>query len=525
MPRRIALSLTPASRRQIDELREKLRDAEETLSAIQSGAVDALVVAGPAGTKRIYTLKGADHPYRVIVESMNEGALTLSSDGVILYCNARMAALAGRPLERMMGRQFSNLLVNGGRAAFDKLLRGDSGPRKATIMLRRVKGSVPAQLSLTPLDLDGTQVFSVIVTDLTDAFAVRQALLQKDASLRLVAESSPAILFTADSHGRVLSAAGGALKSIDGRAQPLLDAPVAGARKRASALAMRLQAVRTGSASYDALYAGRIWKVHLDRLGIGGVIGVAFDVTKERREAKLSQSATRERLQRDYVANVSHEFLTPLTAIKGYAELLLRGGFDDKRHARAFVRTIERHTVRLTELIENLLYLSTLEAKSLKSYPGPIDSNRLVRGVLADLAPLSSRRELTIKVSIAKDAAVHADEAQLRRVFMNITANAIVFNRQGGGLTISAKPAGDSVRFVVADTGIGINAAELPLVFDRFHRTKEARRLDIKGTGLGLSIAKMLVESNQGGITIKSKPGKGTRLDILLPRRTEAAAA
>ena len=96
--RKVKLALNPLTLKQVDELRRKLRDAEETLSAIHSGAVDAIVVADPAGAQHIYTLKGADKPYRVLVESMNEGALTLSAQGVILYCNARMATIVGRPL-------------------------------------------------------------------------------------------------------------------------------------------------------------------------------------------------------------------------------------------------------------------------------------------------------------------------------------------------------------------------------------------------------------------------------------------
>jgi len=244
------------------------------------------------------------------------------------------------------------------------------------------------------------------------------------------------------------------------------------------------------------------------------------DGTRERRKRETAQIARRERLQRDYVANVSHEFLTPLTAIKGCAESLLRGGLDDKKHSRAFVSTIERHTVRLTELIENLLYLSSMESGGVKPDPCPVDAGRLIRGVLQDLLPLSFRRRLAVKVAVPKDAVVYVDAAQLRRVFMNVALNAIMYNRPGGRLSISARLAGGRVDFVVADTGIGIDAAELPLIFERFHRTKDARRLAIKGTGLGLSIAKMLVESNKGRIWIESAPGKGTRLNIQLPSRS-----
>ena len=517
MARRIVLALSAPALKLVDALREKLRDAEATLSAIRTGEVDALVVDGPSGTKQIYTLKGADQPYRVLVESMNEGALTLSDRGAILYCNARMAALVGRPLERMMGRPFSDFLVNGDRAVFAKLLRDAPEPRKATVKLRLSKGSTPAQLSLTQLDLDGARAYSAIVTDLTEAFAVRQALLQKDAGLRLVAESAPAILFTADSRGRVLSAAGAALNAINGRVSALLAAPIAGARRRRSPISMRLQAVRTGNVSYDVSYAGRLWNVNLERLGIGGVIGIAVDVTDERRARETTTSAHRERLQRDFVANVSHEFRTPLAAIQGYAETLLDGGLADKKHARGFVRTIDRQAARLSGLVENLLYQSTIESGMLKTTPSVIDIPRFIRDLLKDLRPLAFRRRTAIEVSAPKDSHVYADAGQLRRVFMCVAVNAIVYNRAGGKVSITAETAGGKAKFVISDTGIGITAHELPFIFDRFHRAKNARRLAIKGTGLGLSIAKALIQSNKGRIWAESRLGKGATFHIQLP--------
>jgi signal transduction histidine kinase len=501
----------------IAALRRKLRDAEDALAAIRGGKVDALLVADPSGRERIYTLKGADEPYRVLVESMNAGALTLNGEGVILYCNAQMAALAGCPLERMMGGKFSAFLLGGRDDEFEKLLGDASGPR--TLKLRLARGAAPVQFSMTPLDLGGTRAFCAVVTDLTEVIAMRKTILHRDASLRLVAESAPAVLFTTDSSGRVLSAAGAALKSIGGRVDRLLDAPVVGPRNRVSARSQLKLAIRAGKASYDASYANRLWNVNLERWGVGGVIGIAVDVTGQRHERSAVESARREDLQRDYVANVSHEFLTPLTAIRGYAEALLGGALDDGRHARAFVCTIERHTVRLTELVENLLYLSTMESGGLKPDPQPIDLVGMVRDMLRDLRPLCSLQKVAVKVSVPKGSTAYADPAQLRRVFMNVVANGIKYNRRGGKLSLSAKQLDGHVVFVVADTGIGIKAAELPLIFDRFHRAKNARHLAIKGTGLGLSIAKMLVEHNKGRIWAESKPGKGTRFSIQLPSR------
>lgn len=516
VPRKIKLALNSRKLGQVDELRRKLRDAEETLSAIHSGAVDAIVVADPAGAQQIYTLKGADKPYRALVENMNEGALTLSAQGLILYCNARMAAIVGRPLERMMGHRFSNFLANGDGAVFARMLRGASGPWKATLKLRLAIGSAHAQLSLTPLDLDGTRAFCAVVTDLSDAFAVRQALLQKDAGLRLVAESAPAILFTINSHGRVLSAAGAAMKLIYGRVKALLDAPAVNGRKRVPALSMRLQAVRTGRASYDVSYANRLWNVNLERLGIGGVIGIAVDVTSDRHAREIKQTVARERLQRDYVANVSHELLTPLAVIRSSVDTLLTGALDNNKIARSFISAIGRHTTHLNELVENVLYQSAIESGSLKSDPCSIDLAGFVRDLLKYLRLLALRRKVAIEVSIPESTKVFADKEQLRSALMNVVSNGIKFNRVDGKLSISAEQMDGQVQLSITDAGIGIKASELPFIFDRFHRAKNARRLMIKGTGLGLSVSKALIEGNQGRIWAESAPGKGARFNIQL---------
>ncbi len=99
--------LKPSGRLELDELRQRLQEAEETLDAIRSGEVDALVVSGPAGEK-VFTLSGAEHPYRVLVESMNEGALSLSKDGTILYSNSAFARMVGIPLDQIMGTMCAN---------------------------------------------------------------------------------------------------------------------------------------------------------------------------------------------------------------------------------------------------------------------------------------------------------------------------------------------------------------------------------------------------------------------------------
>ena len=172
---------------ELTELRARLLEAKETLNAIQSGGVDALVVAGRHGP-RVYTLEGAEHTYRVLIESMSEGALTLTAGAVILYANQRFARMLKRPLERIIGSPFQRLVATKDQAALRALLKrpGTSGFR-LQVSLQVGDGSrMPAQISIRPLSKNGSggARFGMVVTDMTET--VRSQEMLRVLSHRLV---------------------------------------------------------------------------------------------------------------------------------------------------------------------------------------------------------------------------------------------------------------------------------------------------------------------------------------------------
>ena len=149
----------------LEDLRRRLQEAEDTINAIRDGHVEALVVSAPDG-ERIYTLRGADQPYRLIVEQMREGALTLSADGTILYCNQRFAELMGRPAERIAGRPLAEFVHADDRPTLQRVLYSESC--RAEVQLRTAAGALnPAQLSSIALNIDDVRTVAVVVTDLT----------------------------------------------------------------------------------------------------------------------------------------------------------------------------------------------------------------------------------------------------------------------------------------------------------------------------------------------------------------------
>jgi PAS domain S-box-containing protein len=149
----------------MEELRWRLQEAEDTINAIREGHVEALVVSAPEG-EQIYTLRTADQPYRLMVEQMREGALTLSADGTILYCNQRFAELMGRPPERIAGRSIADFLHSDDHGTLKRVLSSESS--RAEVQLKTAAGVLnPAQLSSITLDIDGVRTVAVVVTDLT----------------------------------------------------------------------------------------------------------------------------------------------------------------------------------------------------------------------------------------------------------------------------------------------------------------------------------------------------------------------
>jgi two-component system phosphate regulon sensor histidine kinase PhoR len=247
-----------------------------------------------------------------------------------------------------------------------------------------------------------------------------------------------------------------------------------------------------------------------------GLVIVAHDAT---------QSVRYQELRKEFVANVSHELRTPLTAIKGFAETLRDSALDDPARARQYLSTIEKHANQLTNLVNDLLELSRLE-----NYPGvpqcmPLDVGALIRRAVEMLRPAATRKQQTLHVDLQPGLpSMTANPDYLERAVANLLDNAVKYTPEDGTITVSARtcqrPEAKGVEQVVisvADTGIGIPAADLPRIFERFYRVDRSRSRDMGGTGLGLSIVKHIAQSHGGRIEVSSTPGKGSTFRMILP--------
>jgi two-component system phosphate regulon sensor histidine kinase PhoR len=243
--------------------------------------------------------------------------------------------------------------------------------------------------------------------------------------------------------------------------------------------------------------------------GEPGVVMVLHDLTALRR---LEQVRT------EFVANVSHELRTPLTAIQGYLETLLGGALEEREHARRFIEIAFRHTERLGRLLNDLTDLSNIELGKVALRLAPVRLGEVVDSVFEIIRPRAeSGRVGLIADVLPPDLTVHADHDRLAQILINLVDNAVKYTPENGWVTVRARALDGAAEIRVRDTGVGIPAADLPRITERFYRVDKARSRELGGTGLGLAIVKHLVLAHGGELTIESQEGEGTTVRFTLP--------
>jgi two-component system phosphate regulon sensor histidine kinase PhoR len=244
-----------------------------------------------------------------------------------------------------------------------------------------------------------------------------------------------------------------------------------------------------------------------------GVVAVFHDLTELRRL---------ERMRRDFVANVSHELKTPLTAIRGFAETL-RGSELPPPQRQAYLDVILRHAERLARLIDDILELSRVEGRQQPFSPSEVDVARVATVLLRDMQPQLEARGLRAELAPGARGLAWADRRAVEQILSNLLDNACKYTEPGGRIEVRVAEAGGQVRLEVEDAGIGIPAEDLPRIFERFYRVDKARSRDLGGTGLGLAIVKHLAQAQGGEVSVRSRPGAGSTFTVTLPRAHDAA--
>jgi len=224
-------------------------------------------------------------------------------------------------------------------------------------------------------------------------------------------------------------------------------------------------------------------------------------------------------LKNQFISTVSHELLTPLTAIRAYAEALLEHvGSTTVDMQRQFLGVIDEQSLKLRHLIDSILELSQLESGRFRMVREPFNLTALTHEVVAILASMADTKKITLAVETSvPEIVIEADRELMRRVLNNLGSNAIKFTHEAGTVTFRLAIEGRAVRIQVEDTGIGIPEDGIGRIFDKFYQIDNSLSREYPGVGLGLTISKSIVEWHGGEISAESKAGIGSRFTVLLP--------
>jgi len=220
-------------------------------------------------------------------------------------------------------------------------------------------------------------------------------------------------------------------------------------------------------------------------------------------------------VRRNFLADVSHELRTPLTIIRGEAQVALRREDRDSAEYRDALRCVLGQAVSLADLVDDLLFVVRADANSLRIERQSVEVAQLLADLERDLGKLAGEREISIQVAVEGQPIIVADPERMRQLLVILVENAIRYSTPGTSVTVSAEPRDDQVEIRVADRGHGIDAQDLPFVFERFYRG--SRSGDHGGVGLGLTVARAIVQAHGGEIEAMSEVGRGTTMRVTLP--------
>jgi signal transduction histidine kinase len=244
--------------------------------------------------------------------------------------------------------------------------------------------------------------------------------------------------------------------------------------------------------------------------------GLLLVYSNVRRELHLS------RLKSDFVANVSHELKTPLALIRLFAETLELGRVPSDEKASQYYRVINKESQRLTQLINNILDFSRIEAGRKEYRFAPTDVGRIVSEVIDAYRFQIEQQGFALEVTIADDLPeVNADKEALAQALLNLVNNAIKYSRDEKYLRLDVRRDGGRVLISVTDRGIGVAKGEQKKIFEKFYRAENSLVHDTKGSGLGLALVQHIMQAHGGAVEVESAPGKGSTFTLVLPIKSE----
>jgi two-component system, OmpR family, phosphate regulon sensor histidine kinase PhoR len=538
---------------EIAELKMQLEEAHDTIEAIRTGQVDALVVQGEDG-HQLYTLKSADQTYRVFIEKMNEGALTLNRDGTILYSNSRFAEMVMADLSKVVGMSFLDFVVAEQKENFKKIIEGAwSSDTKGEVLLEKDGiGNTAFLFSINTLELDEGTALSIILADLTRQKESEQLLLQKNVELeaakrvaeelnnvleekvvertkelslsreqfKFLADNIPVMAWTALPDGSISyfnkrwyeytgMQENGLLENWPSvvHSDDLELALSAWKDSLNSKAPFRVE-YRLRRAS-DGNYRWHFGNALPYRNEAGEVIawfGISSDIDFQKKALEQKD---------EFISVVSHELKTPVTSLKGFLQLMMAMQKDTDAVQFDYLATMNNQVNKLTRLITDLLDASKFNNGLLKYDKDNFAFNELVTEIVSEMQHTTDSHH--IELHLGEPVSIVADRNRIGQVITNLISNAIKYSPLAKTVIVSVEKKGGEIIFCVQDFGIGISKEQQANLYTRFYRVQENNGNSFPGMGLGLYISMGIVEKHGGKMWLESVPGEGSLFYFSLP--------
>jgi len=544
---------------ELEELQQQLEEANDTIEAIRTGQVDALIVKDDKG-HQVYTLKSADQTYRLFIEKMIEGAVTLNEKGIILYSNSRFASMMKLPLSKIIGSYFETFVPNEYREVFDELIKkGWQAESKGEIyLLTNNNELVPFLVSLTKLEVDGKTALSLILTDLTVQKNIEKELKEKNEQLqaaqtftarlnnqlegkvkertkellssrehfKFLADTIPVIVWTATPDGnydyynkRWYEYTGKTIEEAMGTGwQTVIHPDDVGAT-----LAVWNHSIKTGEPfkmedrkiSAEGAYRWHLAHALPFKDGHGKIIawfGVCTDIEDQKKAMEKKD---------EFISMASHELKTPVTSLKAFTQIMMMT-FEGEGNtmASSMLSKMDKQINKLTSLIADLLDASKANSGQLNFQNEEFDFNELIKEVTDEVQRTSVTHK--IELNLIRSETISGDRNRIAQVIMNLLSNAIKYSPNSDSVAIKTEIKKDIIKLCVQDFGIGIPASQQSKLFTRFFRVANDKPNTYPGLGLGLFISNEIIKRHSGTIEFVSDEGKGSIFCVSLPMNTKS---
>jgi two-component system phosphate regulon sensor histidine kinase PhoR len=533
------------------ELRYQLEEANDTIEAIRTGQVDALIVQGDDG-HQLYTLKTADQTYRMFIEKMNEGAVTLDHEGVILYCNSGFAGMVNMPLEKVIGLPFGTFIDDGSRDKFNLIIEKawQEECKEEIELLSTGNSPVSCLLSCNTLELDEGTALSLILTDLTIQKEAQKQLKVRNKQLaeakiaaeklneklentvkdrtadllisrehfKLLANSIPQMTWTNLPNGEAnfynqqwYDYTGFNMLEINNRRSIVV---------HPDDLAVTTEKFEHAIGSGDVFEvenrykrADGTYRWHLNRAiplrdELGKIlfwVGTATDIQEQKQQMEKKD---------EFIGIASHELKTPLTSLKGYLQLIGHKKDSLPDGVKQYVDKALLSLKKLQGLINDLLDVSKIQAGRLEYALQPVNLTELISQSVENARHVNPN--FNIENRVTNGLLINGNEERLDQVLTNLINNAVKYSPSDNNIVIDAVKQNDKVRVSITDNGIGLSAEQQERIFERFYRVEDKKFMS-SGLGMGLYISREIINNHNGKIGVNSDLGKGSTFYFDLP--------